>query len=263
MTYTVDLNCDMGEGFGAYEMGNDLEILDYVTSANIACGFHAGDPSRMHKTVEAALEKGVAVGAHPGLPDLQGFGRRAMALAPREAYDIVVYQVGALAAFATALGGRLAHVKAHGALYNQAAKDYALSKAIAQAVVDVDSQLVLVGLAGSEMLRAAREVGLVAAGEVFADRTYQEDGSLTPRRQADAMIESGEQGAAQATRMIKEGFVRATNGRDVPVRADTLCIHGDRPGALAFVRHVRAYLEHEGITVARLRVGTETQEQHL
>jgi len=248
----IDLNCDMGEGFGAWHMGNDLEILEHVTSANIACGFHAGDPATMHRTVEAALARGVAVGAHPGLPDLQGFGRRTMALAPREAYDLVVYQVGALAAFARALGGRLSHVKAHGALYNMAAKDLALSEAIAKAVRDVDPGLIVYGLAGSQTLRAAEALGLRAAGEVFADRSYQDDGSLTPRGRPDAMIESVEAAVAQVKRMVGGGVVRSTSGNDIRVRADTLCIHGDQPGALTFVQRIRAELERDGVRVAAL-----------
>jgi len=249
----IDLNCDMGEGFGAWQMGNDLEILDYVTSANIACGFHAGDPATMHKTVKAAFAKGVAVGAHPGLPDLQGFGRRMIALAPHEAYDIVVYQVGALAGFAQALGGKLSHVKPHGALYNMAAKDPGLSEAIAQAVRDIDRELILFGLAGSEMIRAAESVGLRAAAEVFADRTYQDDGSLTPRSGPDAVIENVEAAVSQVKRIVVEGVVRSTGGKDIRVQADTLCIHGDHPGALAFVKRLRAELEREGVAFAALR----------
>lgn len=248
----IDLNCDMGESFGAWRMGNDLEILDYVTSANIACGFHAGDPATMHRTVDAALARGVAVGAHPGLPDLQGFGRRTMALTPGEAYDIVVYQVGALAGFAQTSGGKLSHVKAHGALYNMAARDFRLSEAIAQAVHDVDRDLVLFGLAGSETIRAALIVGVRAAGEVFADRTYQDDGSLTPRGRPDAMIEDVETAVGQVKRMVNEGVVRSTSGNDVRVQADTLCIHGDQPGALAFVKRIRAELERDGVAVAPL-----------
>ena len=178
---TLDLNCDMGEGFGAYKMGNDIEILDHVTSANIACGFHAGDPPTMRRIVAAALAKGVAIGAHPGLPDLQGFGRRAMQISPAEAYAMVVYQVGALAGFAQAAGGKLNHVKPHGALYNMAVKDRALADAIAQAVFDIDPKLVFFGLAGSEMINAANALGLRSACEVFADRSYQDDGSLSLR----------------------------------------------------------------------------------
>lgn len=246
----IDLNCDMGESYGAWRMGNDLEILDVVTSANVACGFHAGDPATMHRTVEAAFAKGVAVGAHPGLPDLQGFGRRTMAISAQEAYDLVVYQVGALAAFARALGGRLSHVKAHGALYNMAAKESALSEAIARAVRDVDRELVLFGLAGSATMRAAQGMGLRAAGEVFADRTYQDDGSLTPRSRPDAMIDDVEAALAQVQRMVHEGIVRSTSGTDVRVQADTLCIHGDQPGALPFARRIRAELERRGVEVA-------------
>lgn len=246
----IDLNCDMGESFGAWQMGKDLEILDYVTSANIACGFHAGDPETIHKTVAAALAKDVAVGAHPGLPDLQGFGRRTMAISPGQAYDIVVYQVGALAGFAKALGGKLSHVKAHGALYNMAAKDFELSRAIARAVCDVDRELILFGLAGSETIRAAHSVGLRAAAEVFADRTYQDDGSLTPRSRPDALIEDVDTAVRQAKRLVIEGQVRSTCGKDVHVRADTLCIHGDQPGALMFVKRIRAELEREGIAIA-------------
>ncbi|MEO5696053.1 MAG: 5-oxoprolinase subunit PxpA [Burkholderiaceae bacterium] len=247
-TTTLDLNCDMGEGFGAYSMGNDIEILDHVTSANIACGFHAGDPPTMRRIVGAALAKGVAVGAHPGLPDLQGFGRRAMQVAPAEAYAMVVYQVGALAGFAQAAGGRLNHVKPHGALYNMAAKDRKLSDAIAQAVFDFDPALILFGLAGSEMINAAEALGLRSASEVFADRSYQDDGTLSPRGQAGALIEDADQSLAQVRQMLA-GSVRAASGRDVAVRADTLCLHGDQPGALVFARHIRSALVADGVAL--------------
>ena len=248
----IDLNCDMGESFGAYKMGNDLDILDHVTSANIACGFHAGDPATMHATVAAAIAKGVAIGAHPGLPDLQGFGRRNMVLSPAEAYDIVVYQVGALSGFARALGGKVVHVKAHGALYNMAAKDAALSAAIAKAVHDIDPELVLFGLAGSEMLREAEKIGLRTGSEVFADRTYQDDGSLTPRSRPDAMIEEAEASIAQVRRMVKDGVVRSVSGKDVTVRADTLCLHGDQPDASDFAKQIRRVLQQDGIEIAPL-----------
>jgi 5-oxoprolinase (ATP-hydrolysing) subunit A len=248
----IDLNCDMGESFGAYSMGNDIAILDFVNSANIACGFHAGDPQTIHKTVKAALGKGVAIGAHPGLPDLQGFGRRTMAISMSEAYDMVIYQIGAVAGFAQALGGRLAHVKAHGALYNMAAKDQRLANVIAKAVHDFDSRLIMFGLAGSAMIEAAEDVGLRAANEVFADRTYQDDGSLTPRSQSNAMIEDEEQSVAQVKRMVTEGVVRSVDGSDVRVRADTLCIHGDQPNALAFARRIRTELERAGVEVKAL-----------
>lgn len=248
----IDLNCDMGESFGAYEMGNDEAVLDHVSSANIACGFHAGDPRTMHRTVQMAIAKGVAIGAHPGLPDLQGFGRRLMNLSGAEAYDTVIYQVGALSGFARALGGRLTFVKTHGALYNMAAKDPALADAIASAVFDYDPGLAFYGLAGSELIRAAQARGLRAVSEVFGDRSYQDDGSLTPRSQPNAMIEDVELSVAQVKRMVLEGKVRSVNGRDVPVRADTLCIHGDQPGALAFVTRIRAELARAGVEVRAL-----------
>jgi len=252
VTFRIDLNCDMGESFGAYRMGNDEAILDFVNSANIACGFHAGDPSTIHRTVAAALAKGVAVGAHPGLPDLQGFGRRTMAVSGAEAYDMVVYQVGALAGFARALGGRVTHVKAHGALYNMAAEDPRLAEAIAKAVHDFDPQLVLFGLAGSAMIQAAKDAGLRSASEVFADRSYQEDGSLTPRGHANAMIADVEASIAQVKRMVMDGVVRSVQGKDVAVRADTLCIHGDQPNALAFAKHIRDELQRAGVEVKPL-----------
>jgi UPF0271 protein len=248
----IDLNCDMGESFGAYSMGNDIAILDFVNSANIACGFHAGDPATIHKTVKAALGKGVAIGAHPGLPDLQGFGRRTMAISASEAYDMVIYQIGAVAGFAQAMGGRLGHVKAHGALYNMAAKDQRLANVIAKAVHDFDPRLIMFGLAGSAMIEAAEDVGLRAANEVFADRTYQDDGSLTPRSQSNAMIEDEEQSVAQVKRMVTEGVVRSVDGNDVRVRADTLCIHGDQPNALTFARRIRTELERAGVEVKAL-----------
>ena len=245
---TLDLNCDMGEGFGAYKMGNDIEILDHVTSANIACGFHAGDPPTMRRIVAAALAKGVAIGAHPGLPDLQGFGRRAMQISPTEAYAMVVDQVGALAGFVQAAGGRLNHVKPHGALYNMAAKDRPLADAIAQAVFDFNSGLVFFGLAGSEMINAANALGLRSASEVFADRSYQDDGSLSPRGQAGALIEDADQSLSQVKQMLT-GTVRAVSGLQVKVRAATLCLHGDQPGALDFARHIRSALTADGVTL--------------
>ncbi len=246
----IDLNCDMGEGFGAWAMGNDIELLDHVSSANIACGFHAGDPSTMRRVVGVALERGVCVGAHPGLPDLQGFGRRVMQVSAAEVHAMVVYQVGALAAFAHAAGGALSHVKAHGALYNMAAKDRALADAIARAVHEVDPKLVLFGLAGSEMIRAAEALGLPVASEVFADRSYQDDGSLSPRGQPGALIEDVEQAVAQVLQMVRQRSVHSVSGKEVALRADTLCIHGDQPGALAFVRRIRSELDAIGVRVA-------------
>jgi UPF0271 protein len=244
---TVDLNCDMGESFGAWTTGADAEVLEHVSSANIACGFHAGDPTIMHRTVAGALERGVAVGAHPSLPDLQGFGRRAMDVTPDEAYDLVLYQVGALAGFCRALGGRLSHVKAHGALYNMAAKDAALADAIACATRDFDPSLVLFGLAGAELVRAGRRAGLRVANEVFADRTYQPDGTLTPRNQPRAMIRDLSAALAQIEQMVCNGTVFALDGSEVAVTPDTICIHGDEPGAASFARELRALLTRLGV----------------
>ena len=249
---TLDLNCDMGEGFGAWTMGDDAALLDHVTSANIACGFHAGDPGTIHRTVKLALEKGVAVGAHPSLPDLQGFGRRRMNVSAQEAYDLVVYQVGALSGFATACGGKLSHVKAHGALYNMAAKDANLAQAIARAVRDFDARLVLFGLAGSELIRAGEQAGLRIANEVFADRTYQADGSLTPRSQPDAMVRHADAAIAQVRRMVAEGKVRSQQGSDTVVQADTLCIHGDEPDAVEFAKRIRQALDADGVRITAI-----------
>lgn len=248
-TLSIDLNCDMGESFGPWVMGQDTDVLPLVSSANIACGFHAGDPGTMRKTVAAAIGNGVSLGAHPGLPDLSGFGRRAMDITPQQAYDMVVVQVGAMAATAASQGARLHHVKAHGALYNMAVRDLGLARALAQAVRDVDPSLVFYALASSDMARVASEVGLAVAHEVFADRSYQPDGSLTPRSRPDAMIEDPEQSIQQVLRMITEGRVVAVDGTSVEVRADTLCIHGDQPGAVVFAKAIRAALQQAGIEV--------------
>ena len=248
---TLDINCDMGESFGAFVMGNDLEVLAHITSANIACGMHAGDPGVMHRTVAAAVERGVAVGAHPGLPDLQGFGRRVMALSPAEVYDLTVYQIGALWAFTRAAGTTLHHVKAHGALYNMTAKDPAIADAVARATRDVDPSLI-VYVATATMADAAAALGLQVAYEVFADRTYQDDATLTPRSQADAMIEDPDLSIAQVKGMVVGGYVISQTGKQVPVRADTLCIHGDQPGAAMFARRIREALTHDGIRIATI-----------
>lgn len=253
--YTIDLNSDLGESFGAYKIGNDEAVLQYVTSANIACGFHAGDPSVMKKTVDLALSKGVALGAHPGLPDLVGFGRRKMAVSPADAYAMVVYQVGALQAFAAAKGAKLQHVKPHGALYNMAAKDKDLAAAIAKAVHDVNPDLILYGLAGSYLISEGKAAGLKTASEVFADRTYQPDGSLTPRTQPDAMVTDEDEAIARVLRMITEGVVKAQNGEDIPVQADTVCIHGDGVKALAFAEKIKKALLDKGVAVQPFQKG--------
>lgn len=244
---TVDLNCDMGESFGAWAMGNDAALMPFITSANIACGFHAGDPAVMKRTVRAALRHGVAIGAHPGLPDLVGFGRRNLAISPEEAFDMTVYQLGALAAVVKAEGTRLHHLKPHGALYNMAATDAALAEAIAEAVYRVQPELTLYGLAGSELTKAGEKLGLATAHEVFADRTYQADGTLTPRRQPDALIATAEAAIAQVLRMVQEGKVRAQQGHNVTIRADTICIHGDGAHALEFAQCVGDALRQAGV----------------
>lgn len=248
--YTADLNCDMGEGFGAFDIGNDEAILPFISSANIACGFHAGDPAVMKKTVRLALKYGVAIGAHPGLPDLQGFGRREMAISPEEAYDMVVYQIGALAAFVTSEGGSLQHVKPHGALYNMAAVNKGLATAIAEAVYRVDPKLILYGLSGSALIHAGTALGLQVANEVFADRTYQQDGSLTSRKQANALITDHGQAIAQVIRMVKEGEVLSQQGTSIRIKADTICIHGDGSSAVAFAKGIHAAFKEEGISLS-------------
>lgn len=246
----VDLNSDLGESFGAYKIGRDSDVLPLVTSANIACGFHAGDPSVMKKTVELAVKSGVALGAHPGYPDLVGFGRRKMAVSPVDVYSMVVYQVGALAAFAKTAGKKLQHVKPHGAMYNMAAKDPKLAEAIAQAIYDVDPGIILFALAGSESVKAAEKIGLKVASEVFADRSYQDDGSLTPRTQPGAMITDEDQSIAQVLSMVLKGQVTGLSGKIIPVKADTICVHGDGEKALLFTQKIRKALQENGVEIA-------------
>ena len=246
----VDMNSDLGESFGNYKLGMDDKILEIVTSANIACGFHAGDPSVMKKTVALAVKNGAALGAHPGYPDLVGFGRRKMDIAPSDVYNMVVYQVGALAAFAKAAGTRLQHVKPHGAMYNMAAKDAKLAEAIAQAVYDVDKDLILYAQGGTESIKAAEKIGLRTASEVFADRSYQDDGTLTPRSQPGSMITDEEKSIAQVLSMVLEGKVTALSGKVIPVKADSICLHGDGPKALVFANKIRSVLLENGVKVA-------------
>ena len=245
----LDLNCDLGESFGAYTIGSDEAIIPYITSANIACGYHAGDPTVMHRSVALCRKYGVQVGAHPGLPDLMGFGRRKMQIAPAEAADCVAYQIGALQAFCQAEGVPLHHVKPHGALYNMAAKDRALADAICRAVQKAAPGAILLALSGSEMVAAAKAIGLPAACEVFADRGYQPDGTLVPRGQPGAMITDEGEAIARVARMVKEGKVTARDGSEVTLQADSVCVHGDGPKALAFVEKLRAALPAGGITL--------------
>ena len=249
MNYQVDLNADLGESFGSYTIGMDEEVTKYVTSANVACGFHAGDPLVLGRTLALAKTRGVAVGAHPGYPDLMGFGRRSLACSPDEVQSYVTYQLGAFAAFAKAQGLEIQHVKAHGAMYNTAGKDLRQALAIARAVQAFDPNIRLLALAGSRMVDAAEELGMQYACEVFADRAYEEDGSLVARTKEGAMIEDENEAIARVIRMVREGKVRAVTGRDVSVRCDSVCVHGDNAHAVAFVKTIHERLTAEGIEV--------------
>ncbi|MFN8091010.1 MAG: 5-oxoprolinase subunit PxpA [Vicinamibacteria bacterium] len=249
----VDLNADLGEAFGAYAMGADEAVLAYVSSANVACGFHAGDPTVIDRTVARAVRAGVAVGAHPSHFDLRGFGRREIAADPAEVEADVVYQVGAVAAFARAHGSHLTHVKPHGALYNQAARDETLARAVARGVARFSREVVLVGLAGSApMRRAAEAEGLRFAAEAFADRAYDAEGRLVPRSRPGALLTDPSSAAAKAVRIVCEGRIAAVDGTTVELAADTLCLHGDNPHALEIARAVREALEAAGVTVQAL-----------
>jgi 5-oxoprolinase (ATP-hydrolysing) subunit A len=247
----IDLNCDVGEASGECAEEADARIMASVTSANIACGFHAGDPAVMRRTVRLARDAGVAAGAHPGLPDLAGFGRRDMRVTPREVEDMVLYQVGALAAIAQSEGVPLRHVKAHGALYNMAARHRELADAIARAVRAFDPALVLFGFAGSEMLHAARAAGLTTAAEGFADRAYEPDGRLTPRSRPDAVLHDVTTAVSRGVRMAAEGRVVSSDGTEIALQIDTLCVHGDTPGAADMARALRRGLEEAGMSVRR------------
>jgi UPF0271 protein len=242
----IDLNSDMGESYGAYTVGADAEILRWVTSANVACGWHGGDPSVMRRTVEGAKSLGVAVGAHPSYPDLLGFGRRIMQITRQEARDYMLYQIGALRAFTEALGVRLQHVKPHGAIYNVAVKDRELSLGIAEGIADAGGNLILVGLPGSELLRAGREFGLRVAREAFGDRGYNEDGTLVSRKLSGALITDPD-AVAERVLGLTRGVVKAITGKEIRLEADTICLHGDTPGAGTIARRVRERLEASGV----------------
>ena len=245
----IDLNCDMGESFGAYTIGADEQVMPSITSANVACGFHAGDPAVMRRTVRLAREAGVAVGAHPGFQDLAGFGRREMRVSAQEAEDMVLYQIGAFAGIARSEGVALRHVKPHGALYNMAVRDRALAGAIARAVQAFDRTLVLFALPGSELLKAGEAAGLRVAAEGFADRSYEADGSLTPRSRDGAVIHDRAAVVNRAVRMATEGKVSTLDGRDISMRVETICTHGDTPGAQDLTRAIRAGLVKAGVEV--------------
>ncbi len=248
----IDLQSDLGESFGNYKIGMDEEVIPHVTSANLACGYHAGDPLVMDYSVKLCKRYGVRVGAHPGFPDLMGFGRRKMSISPEEARDYIIYQVGALQAFCHANGVELQHVKCHGMFYNMAAKDHALSRAIAEGIFAVDPDLIMVGLAGSELVKAGEEVGLCVANEVFADRGYQADGTLVPRGQDGAMIKDLQAALPRIIRMVKEHRVTAVTGEEIEVNPQTICVHGDSPTAIAFTKAIREGLEKEGVTVCSM-----------
>lgn len=250
--FRVDLNSDLGESFGNYKLGMDDKVIPLITSANVACGYHASDPVVMEKTIAMAKEAGIRVGAHPGFPDLMGFGRREMKVSPAEAKAYTLYQIGALQGFCKAAGVKLQHVKPHGALYNMAAKDYELSKAICEAIQAIDPDLIVLALSGGELARAAKDMGLRTALEVFADRAYEEDGTLVSRRKEGSMITDEDEAVARVVRMIKEKKVTAITGKDIPIQADSICVHGDGAKALAFVEKIRSTLTAEGIEICSL-----------
>jgi UPF0271 protein len=248
----VDLNCDLGESFGNYTCGMDASVIPHISSANVACGFHAGDPLVMQKTVALAAKYGTAVGAHPGFPDLVGFGRRNMAVSPAELKAMMIYQIGALKAFCRSQGMTLQHVKPHGAMYNMAAKDRKLADAICEAIAEVDDSLILLGLSGSEMLKAAKDKGLRCASEVFADRAYEPDGSLTPRALEGSVITDEEEAINRVLQMVKSGTVVARNGQVIPIEADSICLHGDGVKAVEFARRIRQALTDSGVEIVPL-----------
>ena len=249
----IDLNCDLGESFGSYTCGLDKEVLPYISSANVACGFHASDPLVMAETVKAAKESGVSIGAHPGYPDLVGFGRRNLAVSPKELKAMVQYQIGALQAFSRSNGTFLQHVKPHGAMYNMAGKDLTLARAICEGIAETDPSLILLGLSGSRLLEAAEEVGLRAASEVFADRAYEEDGSLVARSKPGAMVTDAEEMLSRVIRMVKNGSVVSVTGKEIGLKADSVCLHGDNPHAVEFAARLNAALKAEGVQIVPLK----------
>lgn len=250
MGSVIDFNCDMGESFGMYKMGLDEEVIKYITSANIACGFHAGDPTWMRATVDLAEERGVAIGAHPSFPDLAGFGRRNMIVSPEEARNDVIYQMGALQAFTRT--GRLQHVKPHGAMYNMAVDDETLARAICEAALEVDENVVLLALAGSAWIGIAQDMGLRVGREIFADRALNPDGTLVSRSQPGSVIHETSEVVERSLRMVTEGRATAINGDVIEVEADSLCLHGDTPGAVEMAKELKRGLEAEGVSIRPL-----------
>lgn len=252
----IDLNSDLGESFGAYRLGEDQELIRYITTANVACGWHAGDPMVMDRTVRMAREQGIAIGAHPGYPDLLGFGRRPMKLSPLEVKNYVKYQIGALQAFAVSCDMKVGHVKPHGALSNICQYDRETSRAVCEAVYEVDPSMIIFYCAGSVLGEEAEKLGLKTASEIFADRAYMDDLSLAPRAMEGAVITDEEAAIRRCIRMVREGKVRSLSGKELEIRGDTLCVHGDGPKALAFVKRIRQEFQAAGIAIRPLSSGT-------
>ena len=251
--YSVDLNSDIGEGFGSYTIGDDNEILKYITAAQVACGWHAGDPMIMDKVVRTAAERGVAVGAHPSFPDLMGFGRRRMNISFDEAKNYVKYQVGALSAFTKTYGVKIHHLAPHGAMGNMCQDDRQLARAICEATYDIDPEIIIYYCAGAVLGEEAEKLGLRTACEIFADRAYEDDLSLRSRKLPGAMITDEEESIKRCIRMVKEGKVTAYSGKELDIKGDTLCVHGDGPKAIAFVKRIREEFEKEGIEICTFR----------
>lgn len=245
----IDINCDMGESFGRYNLGNDEKIMEYVTSINVACGFHAGDPIVMEKTIINALKNNIEIGAHPGYPDILGFGRRNIDITPQEARVYTIYQIGALNGFVKACGGKLQHVKPHGAFYNQAARDYNLAIGICEAIYAVEPELVMLGLSGSMLIKAAKDIGLRTASEVFADRNYNSDGTLVDRAQKNSQINDFDECIKRVIIMVKEQKVKSIDGIDISISPESICIHGDEPNALDFAKNINQQIKQSGINL--------------
>lgn len=252
MTAVIDLNCDMGESFGHYKLGYDEDVIKYISSANIACGYHAGDPMVINKTVAMAGENGVGIGAHPSFPDLQGFGRRNMDLTEEEIRSFVIYQVGAIKTFAEAYGYTLQHVKPHGAINHMAVADRNIADVIVKSILEIDKNLIFVAIAGTNLYYAAHDMGMRVASEFFADRNYNPDGTLVSRRQSNALIDDEDFALKRTVRAVKEGVVEAVDGSTVQVKVDTVCLHGDAPSAVAFSRSIKQGLQDEGVQVRPL-----------
>lgn len=250
--YQIDLNCDLGESFGNYKIGMDEEVIPLISSANVACGYHASDPMVMQKTIAMTKKFGTAVGAHPGFPDLMGFGRRNLSVSPAEAKAYTLYQLGALDAFCRTQGVKLQHVKPHGALYNMAAKDYELARGICEAIYEFDKDLIVLALSGGQLIRAGQDIGLRTALEFFSDRAYEEDGTLVNRRKEGAVITDENEALARVVRMIKENKLTAITGKDISIKADSVCVHGDGVKALEFVGKIREKLTDEQIAIKPL-----------